>query len=158
MRVSGGQTLTTNAGNLAARMRRRSGKYVAEIRQATRENAETVKRQAQNFSRARYYSLKQLAQMGHPYAVAHPSPPKPAYIVNRQSAAFHGAWRTAYRPNSDGATATVYNIAPHSKYMTGGKRSTMIPRPILDEALKRTKRARDLNIKRARDRAYRRNL
>ena len=155
MRVSGGQTLTTNAGNLAARMRRRSGKYVAEIRQATRENAETVKRQAQNFSRARYYSLKQLAQMGHPYAVAHPSPPKPAHIINRQSDALNGAWKTAYRLNSDGATATVYNIAPHSKYMMGTK--TMIPRPILDEALKRTKRARDLNIKRARDRAYRRS-
>ena len=156
MRVSGGQTLTTNAGNLAARMRRRSGKYVAEIRKATRENAETLKRQAQNFSRARYKSLKELAQMGYPYSAKNPGTlPKPAHIINRQSGALNGAWKTAYRPNSDGATATVYNIAPHSKYMMSTE--NMIPRPILDEALKRTKRARDLNIKRARDRAYRRS-
>jgi len=155
MRVSGGQCLTTNAGNLAAKMRRRSSKYVAEIRQATRDNAETLKRQVVMFSRARYYSTKQLAQMGHPYAAAHPMPPKPAHLVNRQSGVFAGAWNVSYRPNRDGATATVYNVAAHSKYMMGTK--TMVPRPILDEALKRTKQERDRNIKRARDRAYRRS-
>jgi hypothetical protein len=154
MRVSGGQCLTTNAGNLAARMRRRSKKYVAAIREATRENAHVLMKQAQNFSRARYYSLKQLAQMGHPYAAAHPAPPKPAHLINRQSGVLHGAWKVSYRPNRDGATATVYNVAPHSRYMMGTR--LMIPRPILDEALKRTKAARDRNINRARDRAYRR--
>jgi len=147
-----GTYITTNAESLAVKMRRRSGLYVDAVRNAIRENAETVKRQAENFSRARYYSLAQLRQMGHPYARRAPHPPKPAHIINRQSGAFRAGFKVAYRPNIDGATATVYNVVPYAKFMLGTR--YMIARPVLDEAIRRTKAERDRNIKNARRRAY----
>ena len=156
MAVTTGTYITSNARNLAAKMRRRSKKYAEAIAEATRENAETVRKQAYNFSRNRYYSLKQLRQMGHPYARRAPMPPKPAYLINRQGGQFRAGWQVRWTRKQDGAVATVYNRAPHAQYMVGTR--TMIPRPILDEALTRTKRERDRNIKRARDRAYRRSL
>ena len=155
MAVSSGTYITSNARNLAVKLRRRSKKYASEITEATRENAETVRKQAYNFSRNRYYSLKQLRQMGHPYSRRVAAPPKPAHLINRQGGQFRAGWQLRWTRTKDGAVATVYNRAPHAQYMMGTR--YMIPRPILDEAMKRTKRERDRNIKRARDRTYQRN-
>lgn len=155
MAVTTGTHITSNARNLAVSMRRRSKLYAEAITEATRENAETVRKQAYNFSRNRYYSLKQLRQMGHPYSRRAPMPPKPAYLINRQGGQFRAGWQVRWTRTKDGAVGTVYNRAPHAEYMMGTRK--MIPRPILDEAMRRTKRERDRNIKRARDRAYQRN-
>ncbi len=149
--------LTTNAGNLAARMRTRSQHYAKECAVALRENAETLKRKAQQFSQRRFFSLRDLRKMGHPYAVRAPRPPVRAHILNRQNGRLYQAWRVSVvRPNTDRVTATVYNTAPYSRYMLGTR--YMIPRPILDEALARTNDVRARNLKRARDRAYRARL
>lgn len=155
MPVSSGTYITSNARNLAAKMRRRSGKYATEVAAAVMENAETVRKQAYNFSRNRYHSLKELRRMGHPYSRRVAAPPKPAHIINRQSGTFRAGWQLRWTRLRDGAVATVYNRAHHSQYMMGTRK--MIARPVMDEALKRTKRERDRNIKRARDRAYRRS-
>lgn len=149
--------LVTNAGNLAARQRRRSVQYIKEIEQANRENAEVLRRKAAQFSQRQFFSTKQLAEMDHPYAVRAPRPPVRAHIINRQSGTFHKSWRVStVRTGTDRVVSTVYNTAPWSKYMMGTK--YMIARPILDEAMARTKTERDRNIKRARDRAYRQRL
>lgn len=142
----------SNAGYLVTRLRSRSDKYVEEVRAAVRDNANLVYVKARQFSQRRFFSLAQLRKMGHPYAVRNPRPPVRAHIINRQSGALYGAWRVNVKKNPDGITCTVMNTAPWAKYMLGTKK--MIARPILDEAVARTKAERDRNLHNARRRGY----
>jgi len=147
--------ITTNAGNLAVRQRARSALYIEEVEKACRQNAEVVKKKAQQFSQRRFFSLEDLRRMGHPYAVRAPHPPVAAHILSRQSGKLYGMWKVSVvKTDPNRVVYTVYNRAPYAKYMMGTTK--MIPRPILDEALTRTKDERARNIKRARDRAYQR--
>ena len=144
--------IVTNAGRLGERLRGSSEKYVHEVREAIRGNAEILRKKARQFSQRRFYSLAQLRKMGHPYATRHPRPPIQAHIINKQSGRLYDSWRINIKPNPDGMTATVFNTAPYSKYMMGTR--YMIPRPILDEALERTKAERRRNLHNARRRGY----
>lgn len=145
----------TNAGNLAARMRHRSKLYPQQITEAQRQNADELLAKAKQFSNRRHYSLEQLRQMGHPYAKRNPRPPVAAHIINKQSGAVYAGWHRQVRRNSDGATATVYNTAPHSGYLLSGPKSKMIRRPIMEEALRRTQAQRERNLRNARRRGLR---
>lgn len=147
-------TFVTNAGKLAQQQRARSQKYAQEVQAAVRQNAEVLKRKAMQFSQRQFFSLKALRKMGHPYAVRDPRPPVQAHIINKQSGDLYGKWRINVKKNSDGMTATVMNTSEHAKYMMGGPKSRMIPRPILDEAMKRTQDERRRNLRNARRRGY----
>lgn len=144
--------IMSNALRLANTMRRRTKSYVREIGEAVKQNARTVEKKAKQFSQRRFFSTKQLRQMGHPYAVRNPRPPIAPHIISRQSGKFHREWRMTHGKTKDGVFATVYNRAPYARYMRGTR--FMIPRDILGEALRRTKAERDANVKRARRRGY----
>ena len=144
--------ITTNAAKLADTMHRRS-KFPEHIRVAMKQNAQVVKAKARQFTQRRFFSLKQLADMGHPYARRNPRPPVKPWIINAQNRALHNAWATTYARTSDGARATVYNRAPYAKYMRGTR--YMIERPVIEEAIRRTKSERDRNVKNARMRGLR---
>ena len=146
--------IVTNAGNLSGRMKSQSAKYVAEVKQAQKDNAALVLQKVKQFSAQRFFSLPQLRSMGHPYAVRDPRPPVKPHIINRQSGAFYGAWHLRVLSNAQGVFASVYNSAPWARYMVGGGKSKMIARPILDEALRRTQAQRDRNLRNARRRGY----
>ena len=144
--------ITTNASKLADTMHRRS-KYPAHIAQAMKKNAAVVEKKAKQFTQRRFYSLETLRRMGHPYARRAPNPPVKPHIINRQSGAVHAGWRTHYQRTRDGARATVSNGAAHAKFLRGTR--VMIARPVLEEAIKRTKRERDRNVRNARRRGLR---
>lgn len=145
-------SVTTNAGNLAKRLRARSQKYVREVKEAQVQNADLLLQKAKQFSQQRFFSLGQLKAMGHPYAKRDPRPPVRPHIINRQGGQFYQSWKRQVRQFGDGVTATVYNTAPHSRYMLGTK--LMIERPVLDEAERRTQAARARNLRNARRRGY----
>lgn len=145
--------IVTNAGNLAARQRRRSEKYIAEVQEANAQNAGVLMKKAKQFSQRQFVSTAQLRRMGHPYAVRDPRPPVRAHIINRQNGLLYQSWRTSnVRTGTDKTVATVYNTAPYSRYMMGTTK--MIARPILSEAMSRTRVERERNINNARRRAY----
>jgi len=146
------KSVTSNAKQLSARIERRSAWYVKEIQEATKENGELVRKRARTFTARRYFSLKQLREMGHPYAKRAPRPPVAAHIINRQTGEIHRRWTLTHRRTVDGILVWVTNQAKHAKYMLGTTK--MIVRPVLEEAVKRTKPQRDRNIRNARRRVY----
>lgn len=142
--------IVTNAGNLSGRMKAQSEKYVQEVREAQVQNAKLVMEKAKQFSQRQFFSSAQLAKMGHPYSKVAPMPPMKEYIINRQSGTFYASWQMRVLKNAEGIYASVYNTAPWARYMVGTKK--MIARPILDEALERTKDRRRKNLQNARKR------
>lgn len=146
--------ITTNAGELAARMRARTENYVREVRAANEENARVVMRKARQFTSQRFFSLSQLRKMGHPYAKRAPMPPVRPHILNRQNGRLHNSWLVRVRRYADGSTASVVNTAEYAKYMTADGTTKMIGRPVLEEALKRTAGERARNLRNARRRGY----
>lgn len=146
--------ITTNAGELAARIRVRGTKYLREIRRANEDNANLVMRKARQFTAQRFFSLAQLRAMGHPYAKRNPFPPVRPHILNRQNGLLHRSWLVRVRRYGDGSTASVVNTAPYAKYMTAEGTTKMIGRPVLDEALARTQPERARNMRNARRRGY----
>ena len=144
--------LTTNAKKLADTMHRRT-KYPRHVAQAMKQNAKVVKTKARQFTQRRFYSLKQLREMGHPYATRDPRPPVKPWIINRQTGDVHDKWRVHYQRTRDGARATVSNTSAHAKYLRGTR--VMIVRGVLEEAIKRTKAERDRNVRNARRRGLR---
>ncbi len=146
--------ITTTAGVLAARLRVKSEQYVKEVRAAQAENGTVLMRKARQFTAQRFYSTKQLRRMGHPYAKRAPRPPVKPHILNRQNGLLHQSWKVNTRRYSDGVTVSVVNMAPYAKYMTADGTTKMIGRPVLEEALKRTKDERTRNLRNARRRGY----
>jgi len=146
--------ITTNAGELAARLRARSEQYAREVRAANEQNANLVMRKARQFTAQRFFSLADLRRMGHPYAKRRPFPPVRPHILNRQNGEVHRAWLVRVRRYADGSTASVVNTAPYAKYMTAEGTTKMIGRPVLEEALERTRGERASNMRRARRRGY----
>jgi len=47
---------------------------------------------ARSLTGTRYFSLRQLADLGHPYSRRYPNPPIEPYIINRQSGSLHQGW------------------------------------------------------------------
>ena len=158
-------TLKTNAGNLAARMRRRALNFQPMQKGAMRVAVGAMKDEALKLSGTRYASLAELRRRGHPYARRRwkgnkhfsgvPALPAPSYIINRQSGQFHESWRTYVRTWRAHISGTLYNIAPWSKYLTEKGTSKMIGRPIMIMVIRRAHRrmaAALLNAKRQNER------
>ena len=147
--------IVTNAGNLSARTRARSRLYAEQIVQAQIDNAKLVETKAKQFSQTRYFSLPQLRRMGHPYAKRAPAPPVRPHVINRQSGKFYQSFKRAVIRNADGVYTSVYNTAPWARYLQAAGTKKMIGRPVMEEALARTKAQRDRNLANARRRGYR---
>ena len=147
--------ITSNANRLAATMQRRGESYVKEVQQALKKNTKVVYTKARQFSQRRFASLADLRRMGHPYAAKRPGRlPVAAHIINKQLGKFHRSWHWNFIVGTNMAKGTIWNAAPYAKYFTR-KTKYMIERPVLKEALKRTKSERNQNMKAARGRAYR---
>jgi len=135
-------------------MERRGNNYLKEINAATKKSTEAVYTKARQFSQRRFASLADLRKMGHPYAAKHPGRlPVAAHIINKQLGKFHRSWHWNFIVGTNMAKGTIWNAAKYAKFMLGTK--YMIERPVLKEALKRTKAERDQNLKVARGKAYR---
>ena len=146
--------ITSNANRLAVGLERRGERYLKEIAAATKKNTKVVYKKARQFSQRRFASLADLRRMGYPYARLHPGRlPVAAHIINKQLGKFHRSWHWNFIVGTNMAKGTIWNKAKYAKFMLGTK--YMIERPILKEALKRTKAERDQNIKIARGKAYR---
>jgi len=146
--------ITSNANRLAVGMERRGEKYLKEISAATKKNTKAVYTKARQFSQRRFASLADLRRMGHPYARRRPGRlPVAAHIINKQLGKFHRSWHWNFIVGTNKAQGTIWNAAKYARFMLGTK--YMIERPILKEALKRTKSERNQNIKAARGKAYR---
>jgi hypothetical protein len=132
MRVTPGQAAAHfhNAARLLGRA----------ILDAERESVQEAYKEAIRLSQGGY-SLARLAQMGHPYAKAHPNPPQDAAIINAQERVFLRSWFVS-QPivTSDGTYASVFNTAPHAIFLFGT--SLMIARPIWKRIAQRVEKSR----------------
>jgi len=146
--------ITSNANRLAVGMERRADDYVKEVYAAVKGNTRLVYIKARQFSQRRFASLADLRRMGHPYAAKHPGRlPVRAHIINKQLGKFHRSWHWNFIVGNNFAKGTIWNAAKYAKFML--RTEYMIERPILKEALARTKSQREGNIRRARGRGYR---
>jgi len=146
--------ITSNAKRLAVGMEWRSENYLKEVSAAIKKNTKVVYTKARQFSQQRFASLADLRRMGHPYAAKHPGRlPVAAHIINKQLGLFHRSWHWNFIVGNNMSKGTIWNAAKYAKFMLGTK--YMIERPVLKEALKRTKSECDQNIKVARGRGYR---
>lgn len=108
-------------------MRRKLLDMVDDLKDAARDANQEMGPEALRIARrlsSGRFSTKPLAAMGHPYARAHPHPPLPPYIINRQSGAFYAGWMKVGNK--------LVNVAPHSRYLLRGGTRYMIDRPILE--------------------------
>lgn len=124
-----GKVITTNAGNLALRFRRRREALPGEVDRALRDTLTSAKAAAIGFSSAKAYRPKR--DKTHPYARRAPHPPLPPFLVNVQSGRFRSSWKTRLSKSGKGYRATLYNTAPYSGSFNGEPTRTMIARPIL---------------------------
>ncbi len=146
--------ITSNANRLAVGMERRGENYLREVHGALKKNTKVVYTKARQFSQRRFASLADLRRAGHPYARLRPGRlPVAAHIINKQLGLFHRSWHWNFIVGNNMSKGTIWNAAKHAKFMLGTK--YMIERPVLKEALKRTKSERDQNMKAARGKAYR---
>jgi hypothetical protein len=129
-----GKVLTTNAGSLALRFRRRASAIRNELEIAERLNLAEAKRAAVGYSSARAYNPRRTKL--RPYSIRKPLPPLPPFLANKQSGRFNQSWKTTVRRTSRGITATLYNVAPYSGVFDGKPHGYMIARPILQEVNK----------------------
>jgi hypothetical protein len=94
------------------------------------------------------YTLKELAKMGHPYAVRHGgkrkakaanAPYLAPQIVNAQSGAFRRDWISTLGSFGDDGNlkSTLENDNPVAGYLDAGTK-VMVRRPIKEEIMKRT--------------------
>ena len=144
--------IITNAGSLADGMQRRTNKYLKEVRGAVKDNTRLVYKKARQFSAQRWWTPEQLRKAGHPFAALRPAWIARAHRIARQSGSFYRAWHWNFIAMTDGAKGTIWNASGVARFMN--KTVKMIARPILTEALKRTKGERNRNIKNARRRGY----
>ena len=144
--------ITSNADKLAVGIQRRSEKYLKEVGEAVKENTRLVYKKARQFSNREFYTLKRLREMGHPFAALHPNPAVAAHAISKRVGRFYRAWHWNFIHFGDGVKGTIWNKSFVAKFMLGTKK--MVKRPILEEAISRTKTDRDRNVKNARRRGY----
>ena len=144
-----GVVFTSNAGALAARLRRKASSFIPLQVGAMRAATNDVLHEARRLSGRTYATTAKLRAMGHPYARAGRGGgfgrrlrggaglPAPPFVLNLQTGRLHGLWRTLVRRGMGVVTGTVYNLAAYSRFMRGTRK--MIERPILQEALRRHK-------------------
>jgi hypothetical protein len=126
----------TNAGHLAATMRKRADTLQNRFRTTAKRYALTLKATAEELSSGPL-GTHNLRAMGNPYkrALLAGAAGQPDYIVNIQSGNFRGSWVTRVQKVGDTWTITLLNTSPESRYMMGTKRARM--RPILEEVMRR---------------------
>lgn len=116
---------------------------------AERESAESMRQTAITLSSGPFSTQwqRQQARLLNKgkglYSRASPMPPAPDYIINAQSAGFDALrnhWQTRIVTTPDGTSITLWNSSGHAKYMLGTP--TMIPRPILEEVIRRERDGR----------------
>jgi len=90
------------------------------------------------------YSLAELAEMGHPYAVRDPHPPADPAVINEQSGDFKEDWRAI--PGD--AVQRLENDNDVADFLKNGTRF-MISRPIDERILELLEPFRELRIKAA---------
>lgn len=128
--------VTSNANKLADTMRQHGRDVPRAYADADKKYAKDVVKKARQFTQTEFYTLAELRDMGHPYATRNPRPPMRPHVLSAHSRELHGSWAWNFGWTGDGWRVTVYNSAPHAKYMRGTK--YMIARPVLEEAFKRT--------------------
>jgi hypothetical protein len=122
-----------------------------EVEGAMQDCADMVLRKAQEYSSNRYFSLRELRKMGHPYAVRYgpASAGIPDFLVNYQSGRFWGSWQAAIlRRSGTDYEISVTNTAPWATYLITGTKK-MRQRPIIEAAFEATKEERDARLAQA---------
>jgi len=84
-----------------------------DVPDAVRQTTFAVRDRARAYSSGPF-SLKLLRRMDHPYARRHGSPQLPAAVINQQTGIFWSSWEVAV---SDEAVGSVFNTAPHARYL-----------------------------------------
>jgi len=135
-------------GETAVRIERAS-KYMPELLdRATEEWIDALYQEVRQNSGTQYYSLDELAVMGHPYGWATPDAPWrhegvlgfTDAVINLQTGEYFEGWRKEVRREGDRAIGTVCNIAPHAIFLMEEEGTKfMRPRPILHMSLERAR-------------------
>ena len=102
---------------------------------------------ARELSGYEYFSLPELARMGHPYAVRFPenSAGIPDYLISMHTGLFWGDWTVVVDKLGGECSIELTNQAGYSKFLFSGT-SRMRRRPINEAAFSMTKDARDARL------------
>ena len=129
--------ITTNAGELEAKMIRRAVLLKQQIEAAERRNLEALQALAvQNSSGA-----APSPDPSRPYSRRRPHPLLPPYIVNVRTGVFRASWQTSLLWEGGNLVGRLFNIDPKSVFFNGLPTSRMIARPILQNVLQRGRRS-----------------
>lgn len=129
-----GRAVTTNAGNIALKFRRRADGLKTEVEKELRATMKDAKKIAIGYSSARAYNPKR--DKTHPYGRTNPHPPLPPFLANIQSGTLRGSWKTRVQRTPFGWRGTLYNTAPHARNFGGQPTRRMIGRPLFPEIQK----------------------
>lgn len=115
-----------------ARERERAARELeSTVSSAVAAFGEQVKAEAVAFSLGPY-SLKELADMGHPYSKANPQPPDDPAIINLQTGHFLRGWTLGMVQRApDAIWITVGNYTKEADFLDRGT-NTMIRRPLVE--------------------------
>lgn len=128
-----GETVKTNAGNLAARMQKRAKAISDEAMKAERQNLEAAKGYAELLSSGGFHRTK---SGDPPYSRQNPHPPAPPAIVNVQTGLLRRSWQTRLQQAAGKISGSLFNTAPYAGFFNGQPTARMIGRPILQETAK----------------------
>jgi hypothetical protein len=135
----------------------RSQEFPRMLEEEAQEIGNVMLAEVKDLSMRRFYTLAELAELGHPYSTRLPvdSAGVPDYVINYQSGEYFAGWRMLVRMLGKRLQIGIWNIASYAKYLHGGT-ERMRARPIAVAATERTKDARRQVLDRVRHRLARR--
>jgi hypothetical protein len=105
------------------------------------------------YSATQYFSLQELAEMGHPYSIRHQSGAAgiPDYLINLQTGNFLAGWQMQVSQEGSTSIVEVANRSSVAGYLMGKDRprSRMRRRPLMEAAYQNTQAERETAIRTA---------
>ena len=157
---------------LVARLLSYTDLYLKEVSDANFRNGMLIYDLVRSYSAQEFFTMNELRLMGHPYrrlgielddkkraGYLKGDVGLPPYIVNRHSrttvetAGFYDSWTVTRREEKSAKgqiSILIVNTAPYGKYFNAKGTKKMIGRPILEQALEKTKDERRYNLNMAR--------
>jgi hypothetical protein len=110
-------------------MKRRTDALIPELQAAQAQTMKRAKDRAFNLTKRQFYSLDELAEMGHPYSRWRPRPPMDPAVINLQSGNLSRRWGVrAVTRSGNRMRAELRNTAPYWNSLRG--KEAQISRPI----------------------------
>lgn len=132
---------TNGFANLIARLRRRISDYEPAMLVVEQENMQNIKKMAIKNSSYTVYKVKEWGKY-YPYSLRVNAPPIAPYYANKQSGDMVKSWRVRSVRTPIGITSSIWNEQKYSRFFDGQNTKKMIPRPLLQYILHRSRAPR----------------